>query len=105
MTTHLSHWLLLLVLAAGSHAVSAQGTAVPTRGQLLYNTHCVACHDTQMHWRKSRKANNWKNLVAQVRHWQSTEKLQWTEDDITQVARYLNETIYHYPLTSLAQRE
>jgi len=105
MTPHLYRWLLPLALAASGPVVLAQTTTVPTRGQLLYNTHCVACHDTQMHWRQSRKAVDWKTLVAQVRHWQSAEKLQWTEDDITQVARHLNDTIYRYRPTSLAQRD
>ncbi len=104
-TSQLPHWLLALVMAASSHAVLAQAMAAPSRGQLLYDTHCVTCHDTQVHWRQSRKVSNWKTLVAQVRHWQSAEKLQWTEDDIRQVARHLNDTIYRYPLTSLAQRE
>ncbi len=105
MATHLSRWLLTLALAAVSQAATAQATATPTRGQLLYETHCVACHDKQVFWRQARKANNWKALVAQVRHWQSVEKLRWTEDDITQVARHLNDTIYRYPLSDLAQRE
>ena len=100
---------LLAGLLAASTAL-AQGPAAQrepreSRGALLYSTHCVACHDRQMFWRQARKVNNWKTLVAQVRHWQSVERLQWTEDDITQVARHLNDTIYRYPSGDLAQRE
>lgn len=105
MAINPSRWLLALALAAVCQVATAQAAASPTRGQMLYATHCVACHDRQMFWRQARKVNNWKTLVAQVRHWQSVERLQWTEDDITQVARHLNDTIYRYPSGDLAQRE
>jgi mono/diheme cytochrome c family protein len=67
------------------------------RGELLYNTHCVACHSTQMHWRDKRQVVDWPSLRAQVRLWQATGLLAWDEADIDQVARYLNETYYRYP--------
>jgi mono/diheme cytochrome c family protein len=73
-------------------AVWAQG-----RGELLYNTHCVACHSTQMHWRDKRQVVDWPSLRAQVRLWQATGLLAWDETDIDQVARYLNDTYYRYP--------
>lgn len=43
--------------------------------------------------------------MTQVRRWQANQKLQWTEDDITQVARHRNTTIHHFPPGDLAQRE
>ena len=69
----------------------------PTRGQLLYETHCIACHNSQMHWRDARVARDWPGLVAQVRVWQERGKLQWSADDIGEVARHLNDTIYRLP--------
>ncbi len=92
-----------LVLVSGASLAQTGGPA--SRGQLLYDTHCVACHDKQVHWRASGIVTSWAGLVAQVRRWQTIETLQWTESDITQVARHLNATIYHYPLGDLAQRE
>jgi len=83
--------------AATSGAVAhAQGAAAPTRGELLYTTHCIACHSTQMHWRDQRQAKDWESLKAQVRRWQATAGLQWSDADIAEVARHLNQTIYHY---------
>jgi mono/diheme cytochrome c family protein len=69
----------------------------PTRGELLYTTHCIACHSTQMHWRDQRLASDWASLQAQVRRWQGVAKLGWTEDDILEVTRHLNDRIYRYP--------
>jgi mono/diheme cytochrome c family protein len=90
-----SHLLLLsaLLLAFGPWPTAwAQG-----RGELLYNTHCVACHSTQMHWRDKRQVVDWPTLRTQVRLWQATGLLAWDEADIDHVARYLNDTYYRYP--------
>ena len=68
----------------------------PTRGELLYTTHCIACHTTQMHWRDQRLATDWLGLQAQVRRWQGVAKLGWTDDDILEVTRHLNDRIYRF---------
>ncbi len=67
-----------------------------SRGELLYTTHCISCHTTEMHWRDNRSASNWPALKAQVRRWQDTASLTWSDSDILEVSRYLNETIYHF---------
>lgn len=84
----------LMAALAGSPAV-AQGE--PTRGQLLYGNHCIACHDQRMHWRDQRRASNWETLRAWVRYWQGTQQLQWSDADVEEVARHLNDTIYRFP--------
>jgi mono/diheme cytochrome c family protein len=93
----------LLVLAgpgAAQAPVEPDGQAPASLGALLYSTHCVACHTNQMHWRNNRQATDWASLKSQVRSWQGRANLQWTDADINEVARHLNETIYHYPLTA-----
>lgn len=82
---------MLAALAAFGPAAAAQ-----SRGELLYTTHCVACHTTQMHWRDQRLAQDWDSLRALVRRWQATALLQWSEDDILEVTRHLNERIYRF---------
>jgi mono/diheme cytochrome c family protein len=71
--------------------------SVSSRGELLYSTHCIECHSRQMHWRAERKARDWDTLRVQVRRWQGAVSLRWSETDIDDVARYLNDTIYHFP--------
>lgn len=68
-----------------------------TRGELLYATHCIACHDVQIHWRDKRVAADWAGLQAEVRRWQIISRLGWSEDDVVDVTRYLNTLHYHYP--------
>jgi mono/diheme cytochrome c family protein len=86
------------IAALAAWPASAQ-QADPGRGELLYTTHCIACHSTQMHWRDGRKAKDWETLKAQVRIWQGNAALGWSEDDIVAVAGHLNRTIYRYPRT------
>ena len=90
--------LLALVLTAAA-PLSAQSPVTPTPpgGALLYQTHCIACHDKQVHWRDARLATDWKSLAAQVRRWRTNTGLQWSEQEVDEVVRYLNETIYKFP--------
>jgi hypothetical protein len=89
---------LALVLAAG-----AQAQPAASRGQLLYSTHCVECHTSQMHWRDQRQVRDWESLKVWVRHWQGDARLQWTDADVDAVARHLNETIYRFPRQQAAR--
>jgi uncharacterized protein YeaO (DUF488 family) len=87
-------WLTLCGPAT-AWALAAQA-ADPARGRLLYETHCIGCHNSQIHWRERRLARDWTGLVTQVRGWQARASLQWDESDIVEVARHLNETIYRF---------
>lgn len=78
-------------------AAQTQGAASPTRGQLLYTTHCIARHDTHVRWRDDRRATGWKRLVEQVRRWQAAASLGWSEADIVELTRYLDARFYRYP--------
>lgn len=86
---------LLAAMSLWAAAAQAQ-----SRGELLYTTHCVACHTTQMHWRDKKLATDWPSLKGQVQRWQARANLQWNDDDVTEVARFLNDTIYRYPQTT-----
>ncbi len=101
--------VIAMALGVAMHDTRAQPSAPgapsttpapPSRGQLLYTTHCIACHSSQMHWRDRKLATDWSSLRAQVQRWQAQAQLGWSEADVTEVARYLNDTIYGYPQTS-----
>jgi len=91
-------WKLAAALLVGGTLVAATAQPVdnPSRGQLLYATHCVACHSTQMHWRANKRATDWASLRVQVRRWQGIQGLGWSDQDIDDVARYLNTLYYRY---------
>ncbi len=86
-------------LAGNLAALGAEPARDASRGELLYTTHCIACHTTQAHWRDRKIATDWKGLEAQVRRWQGATGQKWNESDISEVAGYLNTLYYHYPVT------
>ena len=92
-----ARFLASIAVAGFSAGAYSQTTPAQTRGALLYTTHCVSCHTTQMHWRNDKQAYDWDSLNFQVRRWQNNAGLQWGDADITDVSRYLNDTIYRYP--------
>lgn len=87
------HGLAGVLLGAAAIATAAHAES---RGELLYSTHCIACHTSQMHWRDKKAATDWTSLKFQVQRWQSAAGLDWSEADIQDVTRYLNESIYRY---------
>jgi len=100
-------WLGALLALACAAALAqalpapAGATATPgSRGQALYDTHCIACHNTQVHWRDGKLATDWASLKGLVRRWQASAALAWSEADVVEVTRYLNDSIYRYAQTS-----
>jgi mono/diheme cytochrome c family protein len=85
-----------LLLGAAFSAAQQGPKTNASLGEQLYSTHCVTCHTSEVHWRDKRIAKDWPGLVAQVRRWQSNSGLDWSEDDIREVARYLNSRYYHF---------
>jgi mono/diheme cytochrome c family protein len=64
------------------------------RGRLLYETHCVACHTTQAHWRDKHLVKTQADLLYQVAKWQKTAGQSWSSEEIQDAAAYLNEAFY-----------
>jgi hypothetical protein len=104
-------WQVRWSIAAVATACGAMAAAQPAppslaRGELLYETHCVGCHTTEVHWRDRKLARDWKGLQAQVRRWQGNTGLRWSEQEIADVTRYLNGEFYHFaPPARQAQEE
>lgn len=89
-----------LCLMWGTHPLAyAQAMRGEAQGELLYATHCNACHASEVHWRGQKLAVDWDSLKAQVRRWQASIGLGWSEEEVTDVARYLNASYYNFPST------
>lgn len=93
-----------VALALAAAALHAHAQA-PSRGALLYGTHCVECHNSQVHWRDRRLARDWGSLQEQVRKWQDAAGLSWSDEDIRDVTRHLGESIYGFARPVAARRE
>jgi mono/diheme cytochrome c family protein len=99
--TQASRLLLGACLVAATQVVAQPPPATPSsRGELLYSTHCIACHTTQIHWRQKKLATDWASLTQQVRRWAGNAALAWSDEEIVEVARYLNATYYRFETPS-----
>jgi mono/diheme cytochrome c family protein len=93
-------WIAAVVAAAGC---STQQPAPPeqaadtSRGQALYESACSACHTEQSHWREKRLVSDWHGLLHQVTRWQQLVGRDWTEEEVKDVAEFLNRRYYHLP--------
>lgn len=66
------------------------------RGQLLYQNHCTACHESNVHIRDRKKARNLADITMWVTNWSQYRKLGWSTEEIRSVRDYLNEAYYKY---------
>ena len=91
--------LVLAALFALSGLVvhaEAPPESAASRGELLYSTHCIACHDTQVHWREKKLVTDDKSLRREVNRWQDVAGLGWTGQDVEEVAQYLRALYYRH---------
>jgi len=89
--------VMLFVLFGNLAYADTQPMRDPARGELLYSTHCIACHNEQLHWRDKKLVKDWISLRLEVRRWQKFSGLGWNDEDISAVAHYLNSRYYLYP--------
>ncbi len=67
-----------------------------SRGQLLYEHHCLKCHESNIHIRKKAKAQNVADIQSWVNKWQAHEKLNWDISEINAVTEYLLKRYYKF---------
>ena len=76
-----------------------KSAVAPTRGELLYDNHCTACHTSVAHVRDNRRANSVAAVEAWVRRWSGELKLGWSEDEVTDVTQHLVNRYYKFDAT------
>jgi len=91
--------LIVPFMLFGNVASAAEAPREASRGELLYSTHCEGCHNLDVHWRDKRVVTDWASLRLEVRRWQDVAGAGWGNEDIEEVARYLNALFYRFPAT------
>ena len=69
---------------------------VPARGQMLYENHCMACHESVVHVRTRKYTKSLPELRARVLHWSWYLKLRWGKEEIEDVVNHLNRQFYRF---------
>jgi len=70
-----------------------------TRGQMLYENHCISCHESTVFIRTKRKAKSYKEVGNWVNQRADWLNLSWGDVEKQEVMQYLNERYYKFPLT------
>jgi mono/diheme cytochrome c family protein len=65
------------------------------RGQALYENHCKECHEAHAHTREGSRINSMGDIRSWVASWSAHSKLDWSSEDVADVADYLNKKFYH----------
>jgi cytochrome c553 len=85
------------LLAVGILSLSSNTPAVDVNhGKTLQQQNCMACHDDGMYTRDARKVTTLGGLHKQVKRCELTLGLKWFDEDINDVAAYLNESFYKF---------
>jgi mono/diheme cytochrome c family protein len=99
------HQITLVIFLSVMALATARADAKPdfAHGRQLHAARCTGCHGamtggdgTTLYTREQRLINSKGELTAQVRHYQSELKLNWSNADITDVAHYLNQRYYQF---------
>jgi mono/diheme cytochrome c family protein len=96
MKVVMQSFLIFILVVLMTMFVHAEDESNQQRGELLYSTSCGGCHASSIHWRELNLVTDWKSLKVQVTRWQAYSKLNWKEEDINDVALYLNANFYHF---------
>lgn len=88
--------LLLSGSLLGGSLLSPLSMADTERGRLLYENHCMSCHESVVHIREHRKAANPPALRAAIRRWVAELKLTWQEAEVEDVYKHLNNRYYKF---------
>jgi len=85
----------LLTLAACLLA-AAPAVADIENGKALVAGNCTKCHDERIYTRPDHRVTTLDGLNKQVRRCELSLGLKWFDDEIDDVAAYLNQTYYHF---------
>jgi mono/diheme cytochrome c family protein len=83
------------VCVFGFHASPSLAEAF-SRGQALYENHCQSCHADWAHTRSGRKVASAEELNRRVAAWSVHAGLNWSAEEIRDVADYLERNFYHF---------
>jgi mono/diheme cytochrome c family protein len=85
---------MLVVLALSAELPAQAGDA--ERGQQLHDQHCMRCHGPEMYLRSSRVVGDFAALRERVQQCELAAELLWFEEDVDDVAAYLNRAYYRF---------
>ena len=90
-------WILMIACVPFSSGAQTPQSDAALHGEMLYQTSCIACHDSSIHTRKNRQAKTTDDIQKWVIHWSTQLKLGWSDPDISDVTNFLAARYYKFP--------
>jgi len=88
-----------LAVVLNTMALSAANTPLSAqefdRGEALYENHCKECHEALAHTRHGSRINSIGDIRKWVASWSAHSNLDWSSEEVGDVADYLNNKFYH----------
>lgn len=66
------------------------------RGKLLYENHCLGCHESTDHIESKRKVDSLRELRHQIVRWSIETEANWRQEEVDDVLEYLNQQHYGF---------
>ncbi len=66
------------------------------QAQALYDANCISCHGSEIYTRDPRMVASFDGLERQVQRCETALGLRWFDEDIKDVAAYLNHHFYKF---------
>lgn len=85
--------LLCMVLGLVMQVARSEPTSFD-RGRLLYENHCLDCHESQVHIRTRHSVRSVGDLYRTVARWSDHLQLRWQPSEMNDVTHYLYRTYY-----------
>lgn len=94
--TNSNKWVA--AVAGGVLLAFSDGAVAETfdRGQALYENHCMSCHEATVHTRETRRATSFVDLRKWVATWSFHASLDWSSEEIDDVADFMDRSYYHF---------
>ena len=67
-------------------------------GKSLHDKNCLRCHDESKYLRENRIIKNFQQLHERIRQCELMAKLTWFDEEVNDVAAYLNNQFYHFDI-------
>ncbi len=67
-----------------------------SNGKMLHTENCLSCHSTNKYTSSARSISNFPELVSRVKRCDFSLGTQWFDEDIADVAAYLNQNFYNF---------
>jgi mono/diheme cytochrome c family protein len=74
----------------------AAGAADLENGRGLHEQHCVRCHTPALYVREKRLVSDYEALRERVRQCELAVELAWFDEEVDDVAEYLNDIYYRF---------